>query len=141
MFCQSDWLGRYLHLSHRIRRALDEIHETLDETHEQTLANKFGAYASTHRLVQRTVVASVRGLRVDRLAEFSRLNPRVEEISRLKRAGSWRTQVPFTDNWYRVAFQRAMYRAIPPLSNRPMSSSPTVDMSFLSIPARQACDP
>lgn len=70
MFCQSDWLGRYLYLSHRIRRALDEIHETLDETHEQTLANKFGAYASTHRLVQRIVVASVRGLRVDELAEF-----------------------------------------------------------------------
>ena len=68
MFCQLDRLRRCL--SPRIRRALDELPETLDGTYERTLLDideEHWAYA--HRLFQCVVVAR-RPLRVEELAEF-----------------------------------------------------------------------
>ena len=68
MFCQLARLRRCL--SPRIRRALDELPETLDETYERTLLDiddENWAYA--HRLFQCIVVAC-RPLRVEELAEF-----------------------------------------------------------------------
>jgi ankyrin repeat protein len=66
--CQLDRLRRCL--SPRIRRALDELPETLDETYERTLLDiddENWAYA--HRLFQCIVVAR-RPLLVEELAEF-----------------------------------------------------------------------
>jgi ankyrin repeat protein len=68
VFCQLDRLRHCL--SPRIRQALDELPETLDETYERTLldiAKDNWAYA--HRLFQCIVVAR-RPLRVAELAEF-----------------------------------------------------------------------
>ena len=68
MFCQLDRLRRCL--SPRIRQALNELPETLDETYERTLLDigeENWAYA--HRLFQCIVVA-LRPLRVEELAEF-----------------------------------------------------------------------
>ena len=68
MFCQLDRLRRCL--SPRIRQALNELPETLDETYERTLLDigeENWAYA--HRLFQCIVVAR-RPLRVEELAEF-----------------------------------------------------------------------
>ena len=68
MFCQLDRLRRCL--SPRIRQALDELPETLDETYERTLLDvdkDNRAYAL--RLFQCIVVAR-RPLRVEELAEF-----------------------------------------------------------------------
>ena len=69
VFCQLDRLRRCL--SPRIRQALDELPETLDETYERTLLDidkDNWAYAA-HRLFQCIVVAR-RPLRVEELAEF-----------------------------------------------------------------------
>ena len=68
MFCQLDRLRRCL--SPRIRQALNELPETLDETYERTLLDidkENWEYA--HRLFQCIVVAR-RPLRVEELAEF-----------------------------------------------------------------------
>ena len=68
MFCQLDRLRRCL--SPRIRQALNELPETLDETYERTLLDfdeENWAYA--HRLFQCIVVAR-RPLSVEELAEF-----------------------------------------------------------------------
>ena len=68
MFCQLDRLRRCL--SPRIRQALNELPETLDETYERTLLDidkENWEYA--HRLFQCIVVAR-RPLGVDELAEF-----------------------------------------------------------------------
>jgi ankyrin repeat protein len=68
VFCQLDRLRRCL--SPRIRRALDELPETLDETYERTLLDiddENWEYA--HRLFQCIVVAR-RPLRVEELAGF-----------------------------------------------------------------------
>ena len=68
VFCQLDRLRRCL--SPRIRQALDELPDTLDETYERTLLDideENWAYA--HRLFQCIVVAR-RPLRVEELAEF-----------------------------------------------------------------------
>ena len=68
MFCQLDRLRRCL--SPRVRRALDELPETLDETYERTLLDideEIWEYA--HRLFQCVVVAR-RPLQVEELAEF-----------------------------------------------------------------------
>ena len=68
MVCQLDRLRRCL--SPRIRQALNELPETLDETYERTLldiSEENWAYA--HRLFQCIVVAR-RPLRVEELAEF-----------------------------------------------------------------------
>ena len=68
MFCQLDRLRRCL--SPRIRHALDELPETLDETYERTLLDideENWAYA--HRLFQCVVVAR-RPLQVEELADF-----------------------------------------------------------------------
>ena len=68
MFCQLDRLRRCL--SPRIRQALNELPETLDETYERTLLD-IGEenWAFAHRLFQCIVVAR-RPLRVEELAEF-----------------------------------------------------------------------
>ena len=56
MFCQLDRLRRCL--SPRIRRALEELPETLDETHERTLLDIDDEnWAYTHCLFQCIVVA------------------------------------------------------------------------------------
>ena len=68
MFCQLDRLRRCL--SPRIRQALNELPETLDETYERTLLDigeENWAYA--HRLFQCVVVAR-RPLQVEELADF-----------------------------------------------------------------------
>jgi len=68
VFCQLDRLRRCL--SPRIRQALDELPETLDETYERTLLDiDKDNWAYAHRLFQCIVVAR-RPLRVEELAEF-----------------------------------------------------------------------
>jgi hypothetical protein len=67
-FCQLDRLRRCL--PPRIRQALDELPETLDETYERTLLDiDKDNWAYAHRLFQCIVVAC-RPLRVKELAEF-----------------------------------------------------------------------
>ena len=90
MFCQLDRLRRCL--SPRIRRALDELPETLDETYERTLLDiddENWAYA--HRLFQCIVVAR-RPLRVEELAEF--LAFKYEAGGGLTFEGDWRPENP-----------------------------------------------
>ena len=90
MFCQLDRLRRCL--SPRIRRALDELPETLDETYERTLLDiddENWAYA--HRLFQCIVVAR-RPLRVEELAEF--LAFKYETGGGLTFEGDWRPENP-----------------------------------------------
>ena len=89
-FCQLDRLRRCL--SPRIRRALDELPETLDETYERTLRdidNENWEYA--HRLFQCIVVAC-RPLRVEELAEF--LAFKSEEGGNLTFEENWRPENP-----------------------------------------------
>ena len=72
MFCQLEYLRHCLR--QRIRRALDELPETLDETYDRTLGeigNQNWEYA--HRLFQCVAVAS-RPLNVKELAEFLALD-------------------------------------------------------------------
>ena len=88
MFCQLDRLRRCL--SPRIRQALDELPETLDETYERTLLDiddENWAYA--HRLFQCLVVARF-PLRVDELAEF--LAFKSEAGGNLTFDGNWRPE-------------------------------------------------
>jgi hypothetical protein len=90
VFCQLDRLRRCL--SPRIRRALDELPETLDETYERTLLDiddENWAYA--HRLFQCIVVAR-RPLRVEELAEF--LAFKYETGGGLTFDGDWRPENP-----------------------------------------------
>ena len=82
MFFQLDRLRRCL--PGRIRRALDELPDTLDETYERTLLDiNEDNWAYAHRLFQCITVAS-RPLRVEELAEFLAFdfdeaeNPRIE---------------------------------------------------------------
>ncbi len=80
-FCQLDRLRRCR--SGRIRKALDELPTTLDETYERTLLDidkENWAYA--HRLFQCITVAS-RPLRVEELAEFLAFDLDDEEDPRL----------------------------------------------------------
>jgi ankyrin repeat protein len=88
VYCQLDRLRRCL--SPRIRRALDELPETLDETYERTLLDiddENWAYA--HRLFQCVVVAC-RPLRVEELAEF--LAFKSETGGDLTFDGNWRPE-------------------------------------------------
>ena len=90
MFCQLDRLRRCL--SPRIRQALDELPETLDETYERTLLDideENWAYA--HRLFQCIVVAR-RPLLVEELAEF--LAFKSETGGNLMFEGTWRPENP-----------------------------------------------
>ena len=90
MFCQLDRLRRCL--SPRIRHALDELPETLDETYEHTLLDidkENWVYA--HRLFQCIVVAR-RPLRVEELAEFLAFN--TEAGGSLTFQGDWRPENP-----------------------------------------------
>ena len=90
MFCQLDRLRRCL--SPRIRRALDELPETLDGTYERTLLDiDDDNWAYAHRLFQCIVVAR-RPLRVEELAEF--LAFRSEAGGSLTFEGSWRPENP-----------------------------------------------
>ncbi|KAI0291329.1 hypothetical protein B0F90DRAFT_1649724, partial [Multifurca ochricompacta] len=67
VFCQLDTLRRCIPAS--IRRALDELPVTLDETYERTLVGiPEEKWEHAHRLFQ-CLIASVRPLRVDELAE------------------------------------------------------------------------
>jgi ankyrin repeat protein len=88
VFCQLAKLRRCL--SPRIRRALDELPETLDETYERTLLDideENWAYA--HRLFQCIVVAR-RPLHVEELAEF--LAFKSEAGGSLTFEGNWRPE-------------------------------------------------
>ena len=90
VFCQLDRLRRCL--SPRIRRALDELPETLDETYERTLLDideENWEYA--HRLFQCIVVAC-RPLRVEELAEF--LAFKSETGGSLTFQGDWQPENP-----------------------------------------------
>jgi Ankyrin repeats (3 copies) len=90
VFCQLARLRRCL--SPRIRQALDELPETLDETYERTLLDiddENWAYA--HRLLQCIVVAC-RPLRVEELAEF--LAFKSETGGNLTFEGNWRPENP-----------------------------------------------
>jgi ankyrin repeat protein len=90
VFCQLARLRRCL--SPRIRRALDELPETLDETYERTLLDiddENWAYA--HRLFQCIVVAH-RPLRVEELAEF--LAFKSETGGNLTFEENWRPENP-----------------------------------------------
>jgi ankyrin repeat protein len=90
VFCQLDRLRRCL--SPRIRRALDELPETLDETYERTLLDiddENWAYA--HRLFQCIVVAR-RPLLVEEIAEF--LAFKSEKGGKLTFEGDWRPEDP-----------------------------------------------
>ena len=90
MFCQLDSLRRCL--SPRIRQALEELPETLDETYERTLLDiddENWAYA--RRLFQCIVVAC-RPLRVEELAEF--LAFKSETGGNLTFEGNWRPENP-----------------------------------------------
>ena len=90
MFCQLDRLRRCL--SPRIRRALDELPETLDGTYERTLLDiDDDNWAYAHRLFQCIVVAQ-RPLRVEELAEF--LAFKSEAGGSLTFEGSWRPENP-----------------------------------------------
>ena len=88
MFCQLARLRRCL--SPRIRRALDELPETLDETYQRTLVDiddENWEYA--HRLFQCIVVAR-RPLRVEELAEFFAF--KLEAGGSLTFEGDWRPE-------------------------------------------------
>ncbi len=90
MFCQLDSLRRCL--SPRIRRALDELPETLDETYERTLLDidqKNWEYA--HRVFQCIVVA-FRPLHVEDIAGF--LAFKSEEGGSLTFEGTWLQENP-----------------------------------------------
>ena len=89
-FCQLDRLRRCL--SPRIRQALDELPETLDETYERTLLDiDKDNWAYAHRLFQCIVVAR-RPLLVEELAEF--LAFKFEEGGRLTFEEDWRPEDP-----------------------------------------------
>ena len=90
MFCQLDRLRRCL--SPRIRRALEELPETLDETYERTLLDiddENWAYA--HRLFQ-CIVFAPRSLSVEELAEF--LAFKSEAGGSITFEGTWRPENP-----------------------------------------------
>jgi ankyrin repeat protein len=89
-FCQLDRLRRCL--SPRIRQALDELPETLDETYERTLLDiDKDNWAYAHRLFQCIVVAR-RPLLVEELAEF--LAFKLGEGGRLTFEEDWRPEDP-----------------------------------------------
>ena len=88
MFCQLARLRQCL--SPRIRRALDELPETLDETYERTLLDIHDEnWAYAHRLFQCIAVAC-RPLRVEELAEF--LAFKSETGGSLTFEGDWRPE-------------------------------------------------
>ena len=89
-FCQLDRLRRCL--SPRIRQALDELPETLDETYERTLLDiNEENWEYAHRLFQYIVVAR-RPLRVEELAGL--LAFKSEEGQSLTFEESWRPESP-----------------------------------------------
>ncbi|KAN0120604.1 hypothetical protein V8E52_004431 [Russula decolorans] len=89
-FCQLDRLRRCL--SPRIRRALDELPETLDETYERTLLDiDDESWEYAHRLFQCIVVAR-RPLLVEELARF--LTFKSEEGGSLTFEENWRPENP-----------------------------------------------
>jgi ankyrin repeat protein len=90
VFCQLDRLRRCL--SPRIRRALDELPETLDETYERTLLDMDDEnWEYAHRLFQCIVVAR-RPLHVEELAGF--LTFKSEEGGSLTFEENWRPENP-----------------------------------------------
>jgi ankyrin repeat protein len=90
VYCQLDRLRRCL--LPRIRQALDELPETLDETYERTLLDiDDEKWAYAHRLFQCVVVAR-RPLRVEELAEF--LAFKLETGGNLTSEGTWRPENP-----------------------------------------------
>jgi ankyrin repeat protein len=90
VFCQLDRLRRCL--SPRIRRALDELPETLDETYERTLLDMDDEnWEYAHRLFQCIVVAR-RPLHVEELAGF--FSFKSEEGRGLTFEENWRPENP-----------------------------------------------
>src|SRR5579863_8611470 len=76
----------------RIRRALVELPETLDETYERTLREiKKADWELAHRLFQ-CVAAASRPLRVDELAEFLAFDFKAEPIPKFHEG--WRPEDP-----------------------------------------------
>lgn len=92
VFCQLDTLRR-CHPG-RIRRTLEELPGTLDETYEQALDSideENWAYA--HRLFQCITVAS-RPLRVEELAEFLAIDLDTDQEAKLTFVEDWRPEDP-----------------------------------------------
>jgi len=88
--CQLQYL-RYC-LRQRIRRALDELPDTLDETYDRTL-EEIGKqnWEYAHRLFQ-CVAAAARPLRVEELAEFLAFDFDTDSTPTLR--GDWREEDP-----------------------------------------------
>jgi hypothetical protein len=92
VFCQLDSLRRCIPRTKDIRRALDELPETLDETYARTLEEideKKWKYA--HIFFQCVAVAS-RPLRVDELAQFLAFDFEVESTPTF--LADWRPEDP-----------------------------------------------
>ena len=68
MYCQLDYLGKCL--PGRIRRALDELPATLDETYERTLREIGDTNGEFARRLLLCVAVAFRPLQVEELADF-----------------------------------------------------------------------
>ena len=90
MFCQLEVLRHSFPSS--VRRILDELPESLDETYERILREiKKPKQAHAHRLL-RCLVAAVRPLRVEELAEVLAFDFDAEGIPRLNLGWRWENQ-------------------------------------------------
>src|SRR5260221_498877 len=91
VYCQLEYLRRQC-LRQRIRRALDEFPDTLDETYDRTL-EEIGKqnWEYAHRLFQ-CVAAASRPLRVDELAEFLAFDFDTDSTPTLRE--DWREEDP-----------------------------------------------
>ena len=90
MYCQLEVLRHSFPPS--IRRVLEELPESLDETYERILrAIKKSNQEYAHRMLQ-CLVAAVRPLRVDELAEVLAFNFNAEGIPKLDLAWRWEDQ-------------------------------------------------
>src|SRR5258707_7686356 len=91
VYCQLEYLRRQC-LHQRIRHALDELPDTLDETYDRTLkeiGKRNWEYA--HRLFQ-CVAAASRPLRVEELAEFLAFDFKTDSTPTLQE--DWREEDP-----------------------------------------------
>ena len=89
-YCQLDTLRRYIPSS--IRKALDELPTTLDDTYERALQGiPKEKWHHVHRLFQ-CLVAAIRPLRAKELAEVFTINFNLDGASSLTE--SWRPENP-----------------------------------------------
>jgi len=90
VYCQLDYLGKCL--PGRVKRALDELPATLDETYERTLQEIDDTnWEFAQRLIQCVAVVS-RPLRVEELAEFLAFDFQAGQIPRFRE--DWRLEDP-----------------------------------------------